>query len=83
MQLTYQGQTHSVDAEPADRTQAISAYAVPADYHGGFFVAVTPAGRIEQVPASRGSETTLLLRGALSPGEPLAVEYLAEGVTLG
>lgn len=83
MQLTYQGQAHSVEIAPSDRLQAVSVYRVPAEYQGGLFVAVTPAGEIDQVPASLGSETALLLRGTLSPGEALVVESQAEGVTLG
>lgn len=83
MQLTYQGREYSVAIGPAGRMQALSVYRVPDDYQGGLFVALTPAGEFEQVPASRGSDTVLLLRAVQLPGEPLGVEYLAEGVSLG
>ncbi|MCY1285985.1 hypothetical protein D9M68_303250 [compost metagenome] len=83
MQLNYQGQAHSVEVGTAERLQTLCVYAVPPSYQGGLFVAVTPAGEIEQVPPTLGRDTTLLLRGTLAPGEELAVEYLAEGVGLG
>lgn len=83
MQLTYQGREYSVTIGPAERMQALSVYRVPDDYQGGLFVALTPAGEFEQVPASRGSDTQLLLRAQLAPDEPMAIEHLAEGVSLG
>lgn len=83
MQLTFQGQTYSVEGAPTERLQTVSVYKVPADYQGGLFVAITPAGEFEQVPASLGVETVLLLRGVQSPGEALVVEFQAEGVTIG
>lgn len=83
MQLVYQGQSYSAEIGAAERLQLVSIYRVPADYQGGLFVVATPIGDLEEVPASLGSQTVLLLRGTQAPGEAMQVDYQAEGVSLG